>query len=84
MKKYVKPTIVIEQFEVNHSIANCNPAMNHAETTCKYESNELEGFIEGNETVFNGECTYSYDYFMSIYEGFCLQTSVDGQTLFTS
>ena len=84
MKKYIKPTIVIEQFELNHSIASCNPAMNHSQEACKYESDELYGFIDVDETVFNGGCTFTYDEFVNVYEGFCLQTSADGQTLFTS
>lgn len=85
MKKYEKPTIAIERFELSHSIANCNPAMNHAEGACKYESNELFGKLNPGETVFNlGDCTYSMQEFVSIFEGYCLQTSADSQTLFTS
>lgn len=84
MKKYEKPTIVIERFELSHSVANCSPAMNHAKDACKYESDELYGLIDSTETVFGGDCTYTIDEFVSIYEGFCLQTAADGQVLFTS
>lgn len=85
MKKYEKPRIVFEHFELNHSIANCSPAMNHSQLTCKYESDELFGFINGSETVFaSGDCTYTIAEFSEKYEGFCLQTGTDGFNLFTS
>lgn len=85
MKRYEKPRIIIEQFEMNHSIANCDPAMNHSKIVCKFESDELPGMIDPGETVFNAEeCTYTAEEFMGIFESFCLQTATDGQTLFTS
>ncbi len=84
MKKYVKPTVVIERFELNHSVANCSPAMNHQRNTCKYESDELYGLIGSGETVFGGDCTYNFDEFVGRLEDFCMQTSAPGQTLFTS
>ena len=85
MKKYEKPRIIIEKFEMSHSIANCSPAMNHSKMVCKFESDELFGYINDDETVFNeGVCTYTADEFLSMFEGFCLQTGADGQTLFTS
>lgn len=85
MKRYEKPRITIEQFEMNHSIANCSPAMNHSKLSCEFESDELYGLINDGETVFNEvRCTYTETQFISIFEGFCLQTSTDGQNLFTS
>ncbi len=86
MKKYEKPTIVIESFELSHSIANCDLPMNHAEGACKFESNELPGMLNPGETVFDSglSCTLDYGEFMSIFEGYCLQTGTPGQTLFTS
>ena len=85
MKKYVKPTVVYENFELSHSIANCNPAMNHSKTDCQYESDDLFGLIDAGETVFGeGICTYTLEAFMKISEGYCLQTNTDGMNLFTS
>ena len=85
MKKYEKPTIVIERFELSHSVANCSPAMNHAQGACRYESDELLGFLKPGQTVFGTtDCTYTSDEFMSKFEGYCLQTSEDGMNLFTS
>lgn len=84
MKKYEKPVVVIEHFELSHSVANCSPAMGHSKEQCKYESNELFGMLNGAETVFSGDCTYTIDEFTTMFEGFCLQTSEDGMNLFTS
>lgn len=85
MKKYVKPTVVYENFELSHSIANCNPAMNHSKENCDYDSNELFGYLNSGETVFNsGSCTFTLDEFREMYEGFCLQTGTDDFNLFTS
>lgn len=84
MKKYVKPTVVYENFELSHSIANCNPAMNHSQDSCDYDSNELDGFLNSGETVFSDRCTYTIDEFRGIFEGFCLQTGTDDFNLFTS
>lgn len=85
MKKYVKPMLVYENFELNHSIANCSPAMNHSQTTCDYDSDELYGLIGSDETVFNsGSCTMTLEQFKSIYEGYCIQTGTGDFNLFTS
>lgn len=85
MKKYVKPVLVYENFELSHSIANCSPAMNHSKDGCDYDSDELFGLIEPGETVFNsGSCTITYDAFKSVFEDICLQTGTEGFNLFTS
>ena len=85
MKKYEKPMLVFESFELNHSIANCNPAMNQSQTTCDYDSNELFGLISPGETVFAaGACTYTLADFKSIREDYCIQTGSSDFNLFTS
>ena len=85
MKKYVKPVLIYENFELNHSIANCSPAMNHSKETCDYDSSELYGLLNSGETVFNSDnCTMTLDDFKKIYEGYCLQTGTDDYNLFTS
>lgn len=85
MKKYVKPTLVYENFELSHNIANCSPAMNHSQSNCEYDSNELLGLINPGETVFsNGTCTYTLEGFLGLFEETCLQTGTDGYNLFTS
>lgn len=84
MKKYVKPTLVYENFELSHNIANCSPAMNHGEGECVYDSNELLGLIAPDETVFNGGCTYTLEVFLGLFEETCLQTGTDSYNLFTS
>lgn len=82
MKKYAKPVIIFENFELNHSIANCSPAMNHSVNSCDYDNDELFGLLEEGETVFSlGTCTYTTD----ILEDFCMQTGTDKvYNLFTS
>lgn len=85
MKKYVKPTVVYENFELSHSIANCNPAMNHSQDSCEYDSNELFEYLNSGETVFSdGSCTYTIEQFRGMCEDFCIQTNTDGMNLFTS
>ena len=85
MKKYAKPVIVFENFELSHSIANCSPAMNQSQDNCDYDSSELFGFLNPGESVFNaGACTYTLQEFQSIFEGFCIQTANEGFNLFTS
>lgn len=85
MKKYVKPTIVYENYELSRSIANCSPAMNHSKESCTYDSSELPEFLNAGETVFyENNCSISYEEFMSMFEDFCLQTDTDNYNLFTS
>lgn len=85
MKKYVKPVAVFENFELNHSIANCSPAMNHSQNSCVYDDSELYGFLQPGETVFaSGTCTMTLDEFKNIFEDFCLQTDTSDFVLFTS
>lgn len=85
MKKYAKPVAIFENFELNHSIANCSPAMNHSQDSCDYDSSELFGLLNDGETVFNdGVCTMTLGEFQSIFEDFCLQTGTSDFNLFTS
>lgn len=85
MKKYAKPVIIFENFKLNHSIANCSPAMNQSQDTCDYDSSELYGLLNDGETVFGaGTCTMTLDEFKNIWEDFCLQTGTSDFNLFTS
>ena len=85
MKKYAKPVIVFENFELSHSIANCSLAMNQSQDNCDYDSSELFGLINPGETVFNaGACTYTLQEFKNIFEDFCIQTGSETFILFTS
>lgn len=85
MKKYAKPVAVFENFELNHSIANCSPAMNQSQDSCDYDSSELFGLINPGETVFNaGACTMTLNEFEAVFEDFCIQTGSESFNLFTS
>lgn len=84
MKPYVKPELIFEDFQLSHTVANCSPAMNQSQSECDYDSSELAGLLEGDEKVFNDGCTYSVEYFLSMYEDYCLQTGTEGYNLFTS
>ena len=71
MKKYVKPDLYYENFELSHSIANCSPAMNHSIENCDYNSEELIGILNSGETIFaENMCTYTLEGFRSIYEDY--------------
>ena len=59
MKKYAKPVIIFENFELNHSIANCSPAMNQSQDTCDYDSSELFGLINDGGNSFRRHMYYN-------------------------
>ena len=82
MKKYVKPDLVYENFELSLSIANCSAALNHAENSCTLDSNEAPGlFLESGETVFTaGNCTHTTE----IIEDYCYWTGDSSNNIFTS
>lgn len=81
MKKYVKPELVYERFDLAAQIATgCSNLLiaNHQDgATCKIENfNGVPGL-----TLFapgNGECNFSD------YEGYCYHNGGDGFTIFTS
>lgn len=85
MKKYVKPDLFYEDFELSHNIAACTIPLNQAINSCTYGSGDLVGVLNEDETVFNeGGCTYSVDEFTAFFENYCLQTGSSGYSLFTS
>lgn len=81
MKKYVKPELILERFELTEQIATgCSNgliATYQDETTCKVENfNGVSGLILFGQS--NKECTFSE------YEGYCYHNGGDGFTIFTS
>lgn len=82
MKKYVKPDLVYENFELSQSIANCSAALNHTEDSCTLDSSEAPGlFLGSGETVFTeGNCTYTKE----ILEDYCYWTGGSSNNIFTS
>lgn len=82
MKKYVKPELYYENFELSHTIANCSPAMNHSKDSCTYDSGDFP-FLNDGETVFSeGNCSYTLNEIG--YEDYCIQTNTGVYVLFTS
>lgn len=81
MKKYVKPEIMIESFELSHNVANCNPALNHAETETNCSISKIEG-VDLGVTIFTvgSNCDYGPD----IWEDYCKFTGDDTYNVFTS
>ncbi|MCI6043732.1 hypothetical protein MR857_10450 [bacterium] len=81
MKKYEKPMVVFERFELSHNVANCSAALNHmeSETNCKID--DIEG-IDLGYTVFTAgtNCDYGTD----IWENYCKFTGTDDIVVFTS
>lgn len=83
MKKYVKPELFYERYELSQHIADCAWEMNYSAdkgTTCvgTPDDKKLAG-MEGTLFV-SGTCTY--DYFNS--EDFCVENSMPGVNTFIS
>ncbi|MGN1167717.1 MAG: hypothetical protein ACI4S2_14955 [Lachnospiraceae bacterium] len=81
MKKYVKPDLVYETYELSHNVANCSAALNHmeAETNCYID--DVDG-IDLGYTVYTADvnCTYG----SNIWEDYCKFTGTDDINIFTS
>lgn len=90
MKKYVKPDLYYENFELSHSIANCHVEGDDINGNGRLE--ERANLSDGNTCTYdigiplftsgNGNCIE--DYFDSSYEKYCYQTGSSGDTLFSS
>ena len=79
MKKYVKPDLVFETYELSHSVANCGLALNHGEDTCQITKWEDTDF---GYSVFTAgvNCTYDPD----IWEDYCKFTGSGDHNVFSS
>lgn len=83
MKKYVKPDLFYEDFELSHSIANCSAALNHTESECTLDPGEAPGlFLPAGENVFSTICEYTLDELG--YEDYCYWTGSSINNIFTS
>lgn len=82
MKKYVKPELYYENFELSHSIANCTAALNHTETDCRLDPDEAPHLdLNEGESVFTSDnCTFTTD----IMESYCYWSGTDLNNIFTS
>ena len=81
MKKYVKPDLVYENYELSHNVANCSAALNHGQTETNCNVSNVDG-IEFGYTVFTAgdNCTYGPE----IWENYCKFTGTDEYNVFTS
>lgn len=82
MKKYVKPDLCYENFQLSRTIANCSPSMNHHETDCFLDSSDLGG-NPGDFKIFT-EGGAICDVGPGAYEKYCVYQSADGFTIFAS
>ena len=79
MKKYVKPELFFESFELSQQIAACDYDSEHTNTTveaCTFTwdfNPEAKLFVKGN-----GDCE------VTDYEDYCCHSSTDGISLFNS
>ena len=86
MKKYVKPEIFIEQFELSKHIADCAWELtNSNKDTCsaKADPKHLGDFFV-NKTLFvsqENSCDYGPH---NDYEGYCYQNGKEGVNVFAS
>lgn len=84
MKKYVKPDLFYENFELSHSIANCSAALNHTEGSCTLDPDEAPNlYLGAGENIFaSGGCVYTMDELG--YEDYCYWTGESANNIFTS
>lgn len=82
LKKYVKPDLFYENFELSHSVANCSPALNHTENECTLDSWEAPDlYLDAGENVFHSQCTITSERL----EGYCYWSGSDEtRNIFTS
>lgn len=80
MKKYVKPELFYERFELNQHIADCQWEYVHEQGGCVAQGDEDLGM--GAFIMFEGDlaCNVTPD----TYGEFCYMNSKDGSRLFNS
>lgn len=85
-KKYEKPQVLFEKYELTHSVANCGAALNHTENSCELGASEAPNlFLQEGETIFNGStCTYTIDDLGISPEDYCYWTGESVNNIFTS
>ncbi len=83
-KKYEKPQVFFEQYELSHSVANCSTALNHSQDECTLDAGEAPNLVLGQgETIFNSEnCLYTMEGLG--YEDYCYWTGESVNNIFTS
>lgn len=83
MKKYEKPVLVFESYELSYNVANCSPALNHGETEMGCSIKIIDGVeLEEAETVFTASVNCGCG--ESIWEHYCKFTGADIINVFTS
>lgn len=83
-KKYEKPQVFFEQYELSHSVANCSAALNHSQNDCELDGNEAPNLLLlPGETIFSaGKCSYTMEEIG--YEDYCYWTGKSVNNIFTS
>lgn len=81
MKKYVKPDLIYETYELSYNVANCSAALNHMEAQNGCAIKEVDGIDLGYTVYTAGQnCTYAPE----IWEDYCKFTGTDDINVFTS
>ena len=60
MKKYEKPVLMFESYELSYNVANCSAALNHMEADTNCTIDGIDGIKFDGYTVFTegSTCTY--------------------------
>lgn len=75
MKKYIKPTIMLERYDLSQNIAACAWVMNNSpEAGCVGEADEENWGTGMDGFLFADSCNYHVNDF----GGYCYQNSADG------
>lgn len=81
MKKYEKPMVVFERFELSHNVANCSAVLNHGEADTNCYVDNIDGIKFGYTVYTAGEnCTYGPEK----WENYCKFTGTEIYNVFTS
>lgn len=83
MKKYVKPDLVYENYELSHNVANCSAALNHVETETGCSLKDINGIGLGF-TIFTATVNCDYDEDILSLEDYCKFTGASDINIFTS
>lgn len=78
MKKYVKPELFYEQFELSQHIAACSMALNHGADDCSLREDSPEYDVFGELFADLDVCEVLPP------EDYCYEAGMGGSALFTS
>lgn len=84
MKKYIKPELFYERYELSQHIANCKWEMTLQEKETSCVGNAEVGTGYDDEVLFTTTRSCSLTTDNGVYEEYCYQAGKDGMNIFVS